>query len=325
MNAPDIVVTDHEFADLAVERSVLDAAGLPLRSAGTRDPDELAEQAAGATGLLVQYATIDGDLLDRLPEVRIVVRYGVGLDNVDLDAASARDVAVCNVLDYGTEEVAAHTAALLLATARRLGQHDRDVRAGGWDYRRAGAVPRLSTLTLGLVGLGRIGRLVAERVGMWFGEVIATDPFAPDEGWPADIERVQLDEVFERADALSLHLPLSEDTADLVDAERLERMPEGAILVNTSRGGLVDSAALCRALDDGRLRGAGLDVLPSEPPAPDDPIRTHPSVLLSPHVAWYSEQAETDLRRTAAEQLVEFHQGRRPAFLAVGPATASTR
>lgn len=319
MPSLDVVVTDHEFADLAVERAVLEAAGLSLREAGSRNHEELADRAVGAHVLLVQYARIDGPLLDRLPEVALVVRYGVGLDNVDLEAARHRGVAVCNVLDYGTEEVAAHTAAMLLASARHLGRHDRDVRAGGWDYRRAGVVPRLSTLTLGLVGMGRIGRLVAERVGDWFGEVVATDPFASERGWPSGIERLELDALFDRANAISLHLPLTQDTARIVDARRLARLPHGAVVVNTSRGGLIDIPALVAALDGGRVRVAGLDVLPTEPPAADDPIRTHPSVVLSPHVAWYSEEAETDLRRLAAEQVVAFHRGQRPAFLAVDP------
>lgn len=319
MFSPDVVVSDHEFADLSVERAVLEPEGLPLRAAQTRDHDELAERAAGATALLVQYAQVDGELLDRLPEVELVVRYGVGLDTIDLEAARRRGVGVCNVVDYGTEEVAAHTAALLLAASRHLGRHDLDVRAGGWDYRRAGAVPRLSTLTLGLVGLGRIGRVVAERVGPWFGKVIAADPFAAAEGWPADVARVDIDTLFERADAVSLHLPLTDTTAGIVDAARLSRLPRGAVVVNTARGGLVDMAALLGALDEGHVRSAGLDVLPIEPPAPDDAIRTHPSVMLSPHVAWYSEQAEHDLRRLAAEQVVAHHQGRRPAFLAVEP------
>lgn len=310
MSEPDVVVTDWDFADLSVEREVLTAAGLPLRDAQTRDPDELARRAAGATALLVQYAPVTAELLDRLPSLELVVRYGVGLDSVDLDAAAARGVAVRNVVDYGTEEVAAHAAALLLAAWRHVPMLDRRVRDGDWDYRSPGPIPRLSEGTLGLVGFGRIGRLTAERLAPWFGRVVATDPYAPEAGWPAWVERVGMDDLFATADAISLHLPLTADTAGLVNAERLVAVPRGAVLVNTARGGLVDLDALLAALDEGTLRAAALDVLPEEPPTPDHPIRRHPRVVLTPHVGWYSEVAERTLRRRAAEQVVAWHQGR---------------
>jgi D-3-phosphoglycerate dehydrogenase / 2-oxoglutarate reductase len=169
----DIVVTDYDFGDLSVERAVFDAAGLPLRSAESRDPEELARAAEGATVLLVQYAPITAALMDRLDSLELVVRYGVGVDGVDLGAAAERGIAVCNVVDYGTEEVAAHTAALLLAAWRHVPMLDRRIREGGWDYRGPGAIPRLGDSTLGLVGLGRIGRSVAQGLRPWFAEMIA--------------------------------------------------------------------------------------------------------------------------------------------------------
>jgi len=325
MSEPTVVVTDWEFSDLSVEQGVLDAAGIALRGAQSRDPAEIAASAQDATALLVQYATVDGDLMDRLPSLELIVRYGVGLDTIDLAAAEQRDIAVCNVLDYGTEEVAAHSAALLFAVHRHVHQLDRQIRGGGWNYRGTGTIPRLSEMTLGCVGFGRIGQLTAERLAPWFARVLAHDPYAPAATWPADVERRELDDLLPDADVLSLHLPLTEETAGLLGAQRLARLPRGSLLVNTARGGLVDLDALQRLLDDGHVRGAGLDVLPQEPPPADHPIRTHPKVLLTPHGAWYSEPAERDLRRMAAEQIVAWARGERPPFLAAGPAPAGAR
>ncbi|QVQ50084.1 C-terminal binding protein [Spiractinospora alimapuensis] len=314
-----VVVTDSEFDDVSVEERILAPAGVAVVGAHTRDVDTIVRCAEGARALLVGLAPVTGALLDRLPKVELVVRYGVGVDNVDLEAATARGVAVCNVVDYGTEEVAAHAAALTLATWRHVPILDRAVRAGEWNYTSAGVIPRLSESTLGLVGFGRIGRDTAAGLAPWFGSVIAADPYAPADGWPGNVARVEIDEVFERADAISLHLPLSDETRHIVDARRLATVRPTTVLVNTARGGLVDVDALHAALEEGRLRAAGLDVLPEEPPAADHPILRHPRVTLTPHMGWYSEVAGVDLRRIAAEQVAAWFSGQRPRWQISGP------
>ncbi len=165
---------------------------------------------------------------------------------------------------------------------------------------------------LGVVGLGRIGRTAMERAAPWFGACVGYDPHLPDDAWPAGVERAGLEELFARSNAVTLHLPLTAGTRGLVDADLLARMPAGSYLVNTSRGGLVDLDAVLRALDDGRLAGVALDVLPEEPPPAGHPVLVHPRALVTPHVAWYSDDAEVELRRKAAENVVVWARTGRP-------------
>jgi D-3-phosphoglycerate dehydrogenase / 2-oxoglutarate reductase len=256
-------------------------------------------------------------VFDALPRLRLVSRYGVGVDVVDTEAAREHGVWVCNVPDYGTSEVALHAAAMLLALLRNLAGHDREVRAGRWDYHLGGVLRRPGSLTLGVVGLGRIGRMTAERAGPWFGEVVGSDPYLPHDAWPGELERLELPELFARSSAVTLHLPLSDATEGLVGADLLGRMPPGSYLVNTARGGLVDPDAVLAALDAGQLAGIAFDVLPTEPPPADHPLLSHPRALITPHVAWYSAEAEQELRRKAAQNIVDWARTGRPTYAVV--------
>ena len=312
-----VLVTDAEYASLDIEADVLGAAGLELLTAQCRTADDVVAAAPGVDAVLVQYAPITADVLAALPGLRLVSRYGVGVDAVDLDAARARGVWVCNVPDYGTAEVSLHAVAMLLALLRNLAGHDREVRGGRWDYRLGGELRRPGGLTLGVVGLGRIGRMTMERAAPWFGRCLGYDPQLPDDAWPADVERVGLEELFSRSDAVTLHVPLTTDTRGLVGTDLLARMPVGSYLVNTARGGLVDLDAVHSALQSGRLAGVALDVLPEEPPPADHPLLTHARALLTPHVAWYSEEAEAELRRKAAQNVVAWAQTGRPPHVVV--------
>jgi D-3-phosphoglycerate dehydrogenase / 2-oxoglutarate reductase len=316
-----VLVTDWEFDDLGIEEEGLTAAGLELVHAQCRTPDEVIAAATetGARGLLVQYAPITGDVLRAVPDLGVVARYGVGVDNVDLAAAEEQGVWVCNVTGYGDEEVATHASSLVLGLLRGIPFHDRSVRSGGWDYKQARPVHRTSVRTLGVLGLGRIGRRTAELLGPFFGEVIGADPHLPDEHWPAGVERVGTDELLSRAQVLTLHLPLTEETHHLLDADALARLPEGAVVVNTSRGGLVDEEALVTALDDGPVGAAALDVLSQEPAPADHPLRSHPRVVLTPHAAWYSTESERILRSAAVQNVVAWAEDRRPAYPVVAP------
>jgi D-3-phosphoglycerate dehydrogenase / 2-oxoglutarate reductase len=309
-----VLVTDAEYASLDIEAAVLTAAGHELRTARCTTADEVVEAAQGVDAVLVQYAPITAEVLAALPQLRLVSRYGVGVDVVDTDAARARGVWVCNVPDYGTTEVALHAVAMLLALMRNLAGHDREVRAGRWDYHRGGRLHRPGGLTLGVLGLGRIGRLTAERAAPWFGACVGYDPHPAGDAWPAGVERAGLEEVFARSNAVTLHLPLTEETRGLVGADLLTRMPAGSYLVNTARGGLVDLDAVLSALQDGRLAGVALDVLPQEPPPRGHPLLTHPRALLTPHVAWFSEEAEAELRRKAAQNVVDWARTGRPTY-----------
>ena len=309
-----VLVTDAEYSSLDIESGVLAAAGHELRLASCKTAEDVIEAGTGVDAMLVQYAPITAAVFEALPQLGLVSRYGVGVDVVDTDAAQRHGVWVCNVPDYGTTEVALHAVAMLLALLRNLAGHDREVRTGHWDYHLGGELRRPSSLTLGVVGLGRIGRMTAERAAPWFSAVVGYDPYLPEVAWPQGFERVGILDLFARSSAVTLHLPLTEDTRGLVGIELLGSMPPGSYLVNTSRGGLVDLDALLDALDSGQLAGAALDVLPQEPPPDDHPLLTHPRALITPHVAWYSAEAEVELRRKAAQNIVDWAQTGRPTY-----------
>jgi D-3-phosphoglycerate dehydrogenase len=312
-----VLVTDSDYPSLDIEAEVLAAAGHQLLTASCKTPDEVIEAAAEVDALLVQYAPITAAVFEALPRLGLVSRYGVGVDVVDLEAAARHGVWVCNVPDYGTAEVALHAVAMLLALLRNLAGHDREVRAGNWNYQLGGELRRPDSLTLGVVGLGRIGRMAAERAAPWFGAAAGYDPYLPDSEWPERLERLDLPDLFASSSAITLHLPLTEATRGLVGTDLLERMPMGSYLVNTARGGLVDLDALLDALQSNRLAGVGLDVFPQEPPPKEHPLLTHPRALITPHVGWYSIDSEVELRRKAAQNIVDWARTGRPTYAVV--------
>jgi D-3-phosphoglycerate dehydrogenase / 2-oxoglutarate reductase len=306
-----VVITDCDHGDVDPERAVLDGHDVELRVLACRTPEEVAAQAGGADVLINQYVPITAAVLDALPRCRLVVRYGVGVDNVDLEAATERGVWVANVPDYGRDEVADHTLALALALLRGVVALDRSVRDGTWDLDPARPLRRLATLTWGVVGCGAIGTAVAGRAAGLGMRVLGYD--LPTVRSEAPIERVPLEELLEEADLVSLHAALTPDTRHLVGAAALARMRPTAHLVNTARGGLVEEAALLAALDDGALAGAALDVLEREPP--DElgwRLARHPRVVATPHAAWYSEEAFHTLKSEVAREALRVLGGGAP-------------
>ena len=306
-----VVITDCDHGDVDPERAVLDGHDVELRVLACRTPEEVAAQAGGADVLINQYVPITAAVLDALPRCRLVVRYGVGVDNVDLEAATERGVWVANVPDYGRDEVADHTLALALAMLRGVVALDRSVRDGTWDLDPARPLRRLATLTWGVVGCGAIGRAVARRAAGLGMRVLGYD--LPTVRSQAPIERVPLEELLEEADLVSLHAALTPDTHHLVGAAALARMRPTAHLVNTARGGLVEEAALLAALDAGALAGAALDVLEHEPP--DElgwRLARHPRVVATPHAAWYSEEAFHTLKSEVAREALRVLGGGAP-------------
>jgi D-3-phosphoglycerate dehydrogenase / 2-oxoglutarate reductase len=306
-----VVITDCDHGDVDPELAVLDGHDVELRVLACRTPEEVAAQAGEADVLINQYVPITAAVLDALPRCRLVVRYGVGVDNVDLQAAAERGVWVANVPDYGRDEVADHTLALALALLRGVVALDRSVRDGTWDLDPARPLRRLATLTWGVVGCGAIGTAVAGRAAGLGMRVLGYD--LPTVRSEAPIERVPLEELLEEADLVSLHAALTPDTRHLVGAAALARMRPTAHLVNTARGGLVEEAALLAALDDGALAGAALDVLEREPP--DElgwRLARHPRVVATPHAAWYSEEAFHTLKSEVAREALRVLGGGAP-------------
>jgi D-3-phosphoglycerate dehydrogenase len=310
-----VVVTDHDFEDLSVERSVLgDRAEIVELADDVGDTaDNAANTFAAADAVVNLRYEIDADDIEAMDDVRVIARYGIGVDNVDVDAAAARDIPVTNVPDYCLEEVSTHAIALLLSMARSVPRYDRSVARGEWDRNVGTPIRRFSTQTVGVVGYGAIGREVGARAAALGADVLASDPFLSADDLADDpAELVAFEDLLERADFVTVHSPLTDDTRGLFDAEAFARMKDSARLVNVARGPIVDGDALLAALNAGEIAGAGLDVFPDEPPAADAPLRDHDRVVATPHVAWYSEEANEERRRTVAEIVASVLSGDEP-------------
>jgi D-3-phosphoglycerate dehydrogenase / 2-oxoglutarate reductase len=292
-----VLALDSVGVDLAPEESVLRPLGIRVAAASRSTPTRQ-EQLRDADALLVNVTAVDGRLLDRCPRCRAVVTYGVGYDHIDVAEVTKRGVIVANVPDYCTEEVADHAMALLLALARQLLVGNDVVLSGRWGVQELGPIRRLRGRTIGLVGYGRTGRAVATRSAAFGLRVLATDPLiAAGNHAPATL--TSLRSLLAESDFVSLHAPLVRDTARLINAETIKLMKDDAVLINTSRGGLVDMPELLDALDSGRLGAAGLDVFDEEPPPTGRLDRQN--LVVSPHSAYYSTEAILELKRSAAQ------------------------
>jgi D-3-phosphoglycerate dehydrogenase len=301
MTGRRVVVLDHAFGSVDAERDVALAHGARFEVFQCRSAAETRDAARDADVAFVNFAPVDADVVAALAPGAVVIRYGIGYDNVDLGAVRAAGVRLANVPDYGADTVADHTVALMLAALRRVVEFDAAIRAHGWVGPTVlGAVPGLADTTIGLVGTGRIGLQVAARLAVFGCTVQAYDPFAPDSAFGGELDRVDLADLLATSDVVSLHCPLTADTHHLVDRRTLAAMKPGALLVNTSRGGLVDTDAVLDALDSGRLGGAALDVFEVEPLPADSRLRTHPRTILTPHAAFYSTRSLRALQQLAA-------------------------
>jgi phosphoglycerate dehydrogenase-like enzyme len=312
-----VLITDHDFPDLDLELALFRDAGVEVLTGQCRTEEEVIAASGGCEGLLVQYAPVNARVLDARPEIRIASRFGAGFDTINVDDARKRGVWVANSPDYGTAEVATHALAMALALVRHLPAFDRDIRAGHWHYTSTGPVKRATGLRLGLLGLGRIGKHMARISQPCFGAVAACDPYIPDSDFAGLARRTSLESLFAESDIVSLHVPLNDETRGMVDRRLLGRMKPGSMLVNTARGAVADIDAVVEALDSGRLAGAGLDVLPREPMDAGHPIMSHPRVILTPHSAFYSVEGEKELRKKAAQNLIDWARTGRPTYVVV--------
>jgi D-3-phosphoglycerate dehydrogenase / 2-oxoglutarate reductase len=310
-----ILVTDHVFPNLDPENAVLEGIGT-LREAGSVNDAELLELARDADAVLNCYRPLSAEIVQAMKNCRIIARYGIGVDTIPLEVATSRGIQVTNVPDYCIEEVADHALALILVLTRGIIRGLDQTRRGGWNVKLLRPLHRQRGRTLGLVGFGRIARALAHRATALGYEIIVSDPFLPDEAVRAAGARpVNLDTLFTDSDVVSLHAPLTPKTRHMVNAERLAAMRPGAVLVNTSRGALVDYEAVVTALRLGTLGGAGLDVLEAEPPpAGSTPIGEVPNLVVTPHLGFYSEQALIELQRKAAEQVRAVLEDRTPDY-----------
>ncbi|WP_299301743.1 C-terminal binding protein [uncultured Brachybacterium sp.] len=308
-----IAIVDCDNESFDEEEEVTSRLGIALTRAHADDEEQAVEAARGADGILVQYAPITAAVLDALPDLRAIGRYGVGVDTLDVEAATARGIAVCNVPDYGVEDVSDHAIALTMSVVRGTAQLDRLVRAGDYGLVPVKPLHRVSSLRLGVVGLGRIGAATAVKARALGFTVIGSDPQLEIGSRTADdIEVVDFETLLATCDVISLHVPLLPSTHHLIDEASLSRMKQGAMLVNTCRGGVVDTDAVAAALQDGRLKGAGLDVFEQEPLPLDSPLMACPNAVLTPHASWYSEESYSELKRRVTEAVAAVIRGERP-------------
>jgi D-3-phosphoglycerate dehydrogenase len=310
---PKVVITDSTYPDAAIEREELAGVGATVETAGAATPGEVIERAADADALLNQETELTASVFEALERLEVVARYGVGVDNVDLAAAADHGVTVVNVPSYCEDEVATHTLALILSCLRRVPLYDSHVRSGEWDWSVGRPIRRLAGGTVGLVAFGSIPQRLAGMLSGVDVDLVASDPFQSAEVFESHgVESVALETLLKRADVVSIHAPLTDETEGLVDESALDRMKEDAILVNAARGAIVDHDALVEALRADTIAGAALDVLPEEPPE-SSPLFDLDDVVLTPHVAWYSESSITELRRSAAREVARVLRGDPPA------------
>jgi D-3-phosphoglycerate dehydrogenase len=307
-----VVLTDYVWDSLDVEQQTLqDVASLVALQ--TKQPHEFLPEAQDCDALLNTYAgPITAEVMARMPRCKIIARYGIGVDTIDLAAATAAGIIVTNNPTYCIEEVAEHTMALLLACARKVALYDRQVRTGRWEVPPGKPMFRLAGRTLGLVGFGNIARAVAARAAAFGMRVLYSDPFVQAGQFPVPGEKKELSEVLREADFVSLHPPLNPETRGMMNDGALARMKPTAFLINCSRGPIVDTPALVRALDAGRIAGCALDTTDPEPLPDPHPLRGRENVLITPHAAWYSEQAMVGLQAGAPQEVRRVLTGQWP-------------
>jgi D-3-phosphoglycerate dehydrogenase / 2-oxoglutarate reductase len=305
-----VVITDYVWESLELEHRTLDALA-DIVALKTKKPDEFLHEAADCDALLNTYAgPISAQDMARMPKCRIIARYGIGVDTIDLDAATAAGIIVTNNPSYCIEEVAEHTMALLLACARKVAFYDRMVRAGRWEVPPGKPLFRLVGRTLGLVGFGNIARQVALRAAAFGMKLLFHDPFVT--GAPGGAKAVDLDALLRESDFVSLHPPLTPQTRKMINDEALAKMKPTAFLLNCARGPVVDTDALVRALDAKRIAGCALDTVDPEPLPNPHPLRGRENVILLPHAAWYSEQAMAGLQAGAPGEVRRVLSGEWP-------------
>lgn len=306
MSAYKVFMTDSIFPETSIEEEELSKAGAELVKSSSKDAETFIKEGHDCDAMLVVYAQVGEEVINSLEKCRIIVRTGIGVNNIDIASASARKIMVANVPDYCQDEVADHAMALFLAGVRKIAYLNNKIREGKWDVNEAKPIPRLRGKKFGIIGCGAIGRKVAERAKAFGMEVYGYDPYLPDEKFQEEgiVKVSSLDEFYPLVDYFSLHVPLMDETHHMINMESLGKMKPETFFVNTSRGPLVNEEDLYEALSKKMIAGAGLDVLNAEPPEMPIPLADFDNVILTPHAAFVSEEAIPELRRKAAQEIV---------------------
>ena len=307
----NVYITDAGFSDVETERAIIEQSGHSLLLNQCKSEEDLLDQVVDADALLVQWAPISAQVINALERCKVIVRYGIGIDNIDLEAAKAKGIPVCNIPDYCIDEVANHALAMAFALNRQLPQTDKRLRGGEWKITPPAPILPPSQTTFATAGFGRIAQSVLSKAKALGFKVAACDPYCPKEAMQEKgVPPLDAEELFCKADILSLHLPLTEETRGYVNATTLAQMKPGSIVVNTSRGGLIDIDALSAALESDQLGGVGLDVFPEEPVDTSHPLFSTDKAILTSHTAWNSTASVPKLQQLAAQEAVRALSGK---------------
>jgi D-3-phosphoglycerate dehydrogenase len=305
-----VAVADSVFPNLDPARDVLSAIGADIQLAAEPTPDAIMKLAKDADGVLVTYAKITADMIRQMTKCRIISRFGIGVDNVDIPVATEKGIVVTKVPDYCIDEVSDHAMALLLSAVRKIPMGTEQVHAGTWKMPNFVPIHRLRGSVLGLAGFGRIPQLVAPKAQAFGMKVIAFDPYLPKEVFTkAGVEQVDFPTLLKRSDYISVHSPLTPETKGLFNADAFKQMKKGAYIVNTARGPVIDEQALAAAIDSGHIAGAGLDVMTAEPPV-NSPLIGKKNVIITPHTSFYSDESLVELQTKAAQEVANVLTGK---------------
>ncbi|MBS7636544.1 C-terminal binding protein [Candidatus Bathyarchaeota archaeon] len=322
MNTDKIRVTivDNPFDDISIEKEALKEINPEIKSFRCNEENEISNVARDADIIISNLLPLGRKTLLSLKNLRLIVRLAVGYDNIDLKTATKRRIVVCNIPDYCTVEVTEHTLSLIFTLARRIPQIDFYTKKGKanfrTDWKRFGPIYRLSGKTAGIIGFGRIGREVAEKLKSLGLRILAYDPYLPDEIFKDyGVMRTDLDSLLKNSDIISIHCPLTKETHHLIDKKRLNLMKKTAMLINVSRGAIVDEKALYEALQNNIIHAAALDVFEKEPLDKNSRFLSLKNVIITPHIAWYSEESIVTVRKMACEEIVRFSKGIKPKYV----------
>lgn len=303
-----VYITDCDHDNINIEKEIFDRAGIELTLKNAISEDEVIEQCKDGDIFIVQYAKISRKVMENCPNLKYIVRYGVGVDTVDVEAANELGIQVGNVPDYGMNEVADHAISLALSFLRKINTMNNFTKNEKWDYTEAIPIHRFSTLTVGVVGLGRIGSNFARKMSALGFNIIGFDPRSENIKELDCVEIVSFEELLEKSDLISIHCP-ADNNYDLFDKNAFNKMKKTSFIINTARGGIINEEALEWALSNDIIAGACLDCMLNEPVDKSNPLFKHENVIVSPHIAWYSEESAQELKRKVAEESVRFAKG----------------
>lgn len=307
-----VVITDCDHHSISIEENFLRENGFDVRLENCESEEQVISKCRNAVALLNQYAPITEKVLSNLPNCKVIVRYGVGVDNIDIEAASKYQIQICNVPDYGVEEVSDHALSLMFTLVRKINLLNSNTKKGNWDFRISRPILRMNTLKLGVVGMGRIGQALAKKATGIGLHVMGFDRNKQKQ--VKNVEQVTFDYLIRNSDIVSIHLPLEKSTYHLFNSEVFKIMKKNAIIINTARGSIINEQELAEAIKNKDISGAGIDVLEVEPPQEDNPLLKEDNVIITPHAAWYSEEAAAELKYKAAKEIANVVRNNNPIY-----------